>query len=272
MTLLRQGDRGYQVTALQNDLNRHGADLFVDGIFGPATEWSVRKFQRAHGLVIDGIAGPKTRAALQRGSADDKALRQIDLVGAADTLEVELAAVMAVNEVESRGRGFHIGGPRHGEPVILFERHIMRRRLIHHEVNPIPHQQQRPDIVNHRPGGYVGGAREHDRLAAAARIHDQAAIESASWGLFQIMGFHWSALGYASAEVFADAMARGEAAQLEAFVRFIEADRALHRSLRRHDWRDFARRYNGPAFEKNDYDTKLAAAYRRHSQALEVAA
>jgi hypothetical protein len=271
MTLIRYGATGYAVEAIQRDLNRHGFDLDTDGIFGPKTEAAVRRFQREHSLVIDGIVGRKTRRALTQGD-DGTALRQIDLVGAADTLGVELAAVMAVNEVESRGVGLHHGGPRSGEPVILFERHIMRRRLEHHGVSPVDMERSHPHLVNRSPGGYTGGHREHDRLDKARYLHNQAAIESASWGLFQIMGFHWERLGYASAKAWLDAMRHSEARQLEAFVRFIEADRGIHAALKRHDWRDFARRYNGPAFERNDYDTKLAAAYRRHSQALEKAA
>jgi murein DD-endopeptidase MepM/ murein hydrolase activator NlpD len=38
----------------------------VDGLRGPGTIASVRAFQRRHGLVADGIAGPRTRAALGR--------------------------------------------------------------------------------------------------------------------------------------------------------------------------------------------------------------
>ncbi|MDI5893084.1 N-acetylmuramidase family protein [Halomonas rhizosphaerae] len=264
---LRYGTTGPAVERLQHDLRRHGFGLTTDGVFGPATETAVRAFQREQGLVIDGIAGRKTQRALQQGR-DPKALRQADLVGAAETLEVELAAVMAVNEVESRGVGFHLGGPRNAAPVLLFERHIMRRRLEHHGISPAPWEEKRPNLVNRRPGGYQGGPHEHTRLARAGEIHARAAIESASWGLFQIMGFHWQHLGYSSARVWEEAMRASEGRQLEAFVRFIEADHALHAALRRRDWRDFARRYNGPDFERNDYDTRLDAAYRRHARAL----
>lgn len=268
MSLLRHGDTGYRVESLQRELNRAGQSLTVDGWYGDDTEAAVRTVQRQHGLVIDGIAGPKTRTALQRGRPDKRALRQIDLVNAADRLGVELPAIMAVNEIESRGSGFHPTG----EPRILYERHIMRRRLIHHAIDPVPHQQRHPELVNDKPGGYIGGIREHGRLRKAADIDTASAREACSWGLFQIMGYHWQRLGYASPANFIERMHDDETQQLDAFVRFIDADRALQQALARRDWRDFARRYNGPAFEKNDYDTKLAAAYRRHTRDLEHAA
>jgi hypothetical protein len=56
---LRRGDTGPMVQALQ-------AKLGVEGpaTFGPKTEAAVREFQRAHGLVPDGIVGPATWALL----------------------------------------------------------------------------------------------------------------------------------------------------------------------------------------------------------------
>ena len=62
---LRKGDRGENVKTLQSKLKT--LDFLqgtVDGIFGPKTEEAVKKFQKKNNLVVDGIAGAKTLAAL----------------------------------------------------------------------------------------------------------------------------------------------------------------------------------------------------------------
>lgn len=258
---LRYGDTGERVTALQKKLVRAGYPIAIDGWFGDATEQALRAYQRASGLVADGIAGPKTLAAL-RGRPLPKTLSQADIERSAARLGVDIAVVQAVNEVESRGRGFFDTGA----PVILYERHIMHRRLPLHKIDPAPWADAQPDIVHPKPGGYVGGGAEHERLARAEAICRPCALESASWGLFQIMGFHWRGLGYDSVEAFVERMSESEADQLEAFIRFIERDKALHFALQRRRWAAFAERYNGPAYRKNAYDLKLARAFERHYQ------
>ncbi len=57
---LRRGDSGELVQRLQRTLG----GLTIDGNFGSGTEAAVRRFQTAHGLVPDGIVGPKTWATL----------------------------------------------------------------------------------------------------------------------------------------------------------------------------------------------------------------
>lgn len=259
--ILRHGDRGPEVERLQRLLNDGGAGLSVDGIFGLDTEAALRGYQNAHGLVDDGICGAKTWAALT-GAPMPGALSQHDLREAAKTLDVDLPAIMAVNEVESRGEGF-IGRL----PVVLFERHIMLRRLKHHDVT---HATQLaamwPNLVNSDPGGYLGGTHENTRLVAARYLNDTCGAESASYGLFQILGYHAERIGYPSVQIFANCMATNEQCQLEAFVKFVNADAAILNALRKHDWPEFARRYNGPNYDINDYDTRLRAAYRRHAR------
>ncbi|MEV5956872.1 peptidoglycan-binding protein [Streptomyces sp. NPDC051987] len=59
-----QGQKSGCVTELQSLLNHHGADLAVDGDFGPLTASAVRDFQAEKGLSVDGEVGPNTKAAL----------------------------------------------------------------------------------------------------------------------------------------------------------------------------------------------------------------
>lgn len=62
---LTTGSKGESVKWLQYELNEHGANLIIDGVFGKQTKLAVLLFQKDHGLTQDGIAGPKTFAALQ---------------------------------------------------------------------------------------------------------------------------------------------------------------------------------------------------------------
>lgn len=260
---LRRGDTGAEVQTLQYRLDAFNFPVKRDGWFDAATEAAVRDFQRARGLVADGIAGQKTQAALLTGRADPRLLRQADIEDAARILDVAVAAIMAVNEVESRGQGF-----LDAHPVVLFERHVMYRRVGIAGLDAEDLARHYPNLVNPARGGYQGGAQEWFRLTLARQIADVPAIESASWGQYQIMGYHWEALGFDSAGQFVAAMSANEAQQLAAFVRFIENDAALHKALKARKWAEFAKIYNGPAYKENAYDAKLAAAYASHAQAL----
>ncbi|KFK92204.1 MULTISPECIES: N-acetylmuramidase family protein [unclassified Serratia (in: enterobacteria)] len=179
-----------------------------------------------------------------------------DYQRAAALLGVPGAAVQAVAEVESAGAGMLPDG----RPKILFERHVFRRLLLEKgiKVDGLP-----VDLVNSAAGGYSGGAAEHERLARAAKIERECALQSCSWGAFQIMGYHWKLLKYRTLQAFINAMYRGDAAQLEAFVRFINANSVLVKALRMLDWAAFAKSYNGPGYASNNYDKKMAAAFSR---------
>lgn len=69
--LLRLADplmRGADVKHVQQRLNVHGAKpkLGEDGVFGPLTDKAARSFQKSRKLVVDGIVGPQTLAALEK--------------------------------------------------------------------------------------------------------------------------------------------------------------------------------------------------------------
>lgn len=76
-TTLAQGSRGENVRTLQARLSGYGYSVAVDGVFGPQTDAAVRHWQRANGLLPDGIVGPITSATLKaiNGPADPDGLQ-----------------------------------------------------------------------------------------------------------------------------------------------------------------------------------------------------
>ena len=67
--VLQNGMSGSDVKALQQKLIKAGyscGPYGADGDFGDQTEMAVRRFQTQHGLAVDGQAGPKTIAALDK--------------------------------------------------------------------------------------------------------------------------------------------------------------------------------------------------------------
>ena len=64
LLLRRPFMRGEDVRRVQEALKDGGMEIAPDGIFGPATEMAVTRFQAREGLTVDGVVGPATRAAL----------------------------------------------------------------------------------------------------------------------------------------------------------------------------------------------------------------
>ena len=63
-TTLQEGSTGSCVVSLQQRLNQLGANLVVDGDFGPATKNAVIAFQKKQGLYADGVVGKNSWAKL----------------------------------------------------------------------------------------------------------------------------------------------------------------------------------------------------------------
>lgn len=194
-------------------------------------------------------------------------LTLLDYEHAARTLGVDVATIRAVADVESRGSGFMADG----HPKVLFERHVMYRRVKAKFGQRKADQlvQQFPDVINLSSGGYGTESAQPKRMDRAAALIDRdCALESASWGKFQIMGYHWAAMGYPTLQTFINAMYRSEAEHLKAFVQYIlKVDPALLRAIKVKNWAEFARRYNGPGYAANRYDIKMAEAHKKYSAA-----
>lgn len=181
---------------------------------------------------------------------------------AATRAGIEPAALLAVAEVESAGKAFAMVDGR-PEPVIRFEGHYFDRRL-----SPANRALARAaGLASPTAGAVPNPASQAARwalLTRAAAIDFRAAHESVSWGLGQVMGAHWDWLGYASVEAFVAEARSGVEGQAAQMARFIDKA-GLIPALRRRDWAAFARGYNGPAYAKNAYDRKLAAAHAKYA-------
>jgi hypothetical protein len=172
---------------------------------------------------------------------------------AAKLLDAEVAAIQAVAQVETSGNAFD----EEGRPRILFERHYFHR-LTHGR-----HDHLHPDISNALRGGYGKFSAQYGKLEKAYALDPRAALQSASWGRFQIMGKNFQAAGFSSVQTFVLALTRSEANHLQAFANFVKANKAMHEAWKKKDWAVFAKGYNGSSYKENKYDTKLAEAYKQ---------
>lgn len=91
------GKVGWDVSVLQFLLARRGFSPGpVDGAFGPLTERSLRRFQGSAGLVVDGVAGRQTFAALRASTGDVRST--IDFWSARYGVDPRLARALAWQE------------------------------------------------------------------------------------------------------------------------------------------------------------------------------
>lgn len=181
-----------------------------------------------------------------------QALTLDGLTAATRGLSVKPAELWTVLAVETSGCGF-LPDRR---PEVLFERHVFHRLTGGRFTNE--------DISNPVPGGYgPSGSHQYVRLAAAIALDRTAALQSASYGLGQIMGENFAVVGFTNVDTMVAAMSDSEDAQLEAMSAFIKK-LDLAAALQRHDWRVFASRYNGPSYAANQYDVKLASAFQQY--------
>ncbi len=199
--------------------------------------------------------------------ANPPVLSESDYAAAARTLGVDVAAMKAVAQVESSGAGFGADG----SPKIRYELHRFQSKTQKHFHKTHPYLSQ-ASLAAGNP--YHNGTqdREYSMLYNAMLLHYKGdsmtgpAIESASWGKFQVMGENWKNLGWSSALKFASDMYVSEANHLTAFVRFVQ-HKGLTSALKRHQWAAFAAGYNGSSYAVNHYDTNMERAFNRLSKA-----
>jgi hypothetical protein len=182
-------------------------------------------------------------------------MSQAGIDAAAAVCKVDRPVLWAVVAVETLGSGFLTDR----RPNILFERHYFSR------LTGGRYDVEDPDVSQPSQGGYgQGGAHQYDRLEAAIVLDEAAALQSASWGLGQVMGANFKSAGYNTVQDMVAAMVASEDNQLAAMAKFIDKN-GMSALLGSQNWAGFARRYNGPNYASNNYDGLLRHFYQIYS-------
>jgi hypothetical protein len=181
-----------------------------------------------------------------------------DFEAAAKELGVETAAVHAVAFVEAGGR---TGFDAHSRPKILFETHHFRANTkgVYNKTHPA---LTAPFNSKLQQASYK--LDQWTVIREAFELDPEAAVMSASWGMFQVLGSNAKDCGWQTIEQFVTDMFYSEGQHMRAFLGFCRANH-LTKYLDKQQWASFARGYNGPNYAKYAYDTKMANAYARYS-------
>lgn len=196
---------------LVDELQRRDWDTFARAYEG---ENGAGQYSSALARAYATLAPPATSDgyidSLVAGTRDG--LTRANFEEVATLLGCEVEAIQAVVEVESGSAGAFAAN---GKPIILFEPHIFSRRTNRQYDTSHP-------TISYRSWDSTKYPRTQDgrwaQLREAYALNPQEAIASASYGLFQIMGFNHAACGFADPKAFVTDMCRGQAQQLKAFA------------------------------------------------------
>ncbi|MCZ2393050.1 MAG: N-acetylmuramidase family protein [Chitinophagales bacterium] len=170
------------------------------------------------------------------------------------------AMFMAFIEVESGGRGFDA---KTGKLIIQFEPSWFRKKAPY-----APSGKWSLNKVDVQ-------SKEWEAFNDAFRINPNAAMESTSIGLPQIMGFHYKRLGYRTVGDMWDDFKKGEVRQVSALARFILTDKNLHNAIQQKDFHKIASVYNGSGYMqiakkygREPYNISLEKAFKKYLKTI----
>ena len=181
---------------------------------------------------------------------------------AAKELGIEKEVLMAIAKQESKGSSFQAVK----QATILFERHKMYSLLIkkgNTKASVDALSIKHPSIVNKNSGGY-NDMTSYDKLKTAKSIDYDCAVQSCSWGKFQVMGFHYANL-YSSPRELEKAMNMCELQQFKYFVLYLKKTNGMVDALKNKNWEGIATLYNGSKWkEKNpEYANNVKKYYNQ---------
>jgi hypothetical protein len=194
-----------------------------------------------------------------------------DYTLAAVILGCDISIIRAITKIESKGNGFLSSG----EVKILYEP-FQFGRLTQHKWNGAIFSfdgMAYPISLKGKwsvPACRYGSERiQHKKLTFAKSLDNSAALQSCSWGLFQLMGFNYKLCGYQNVFDFVEAMNISEGKQLAAFCNFIVSV-GLKEAFQSKKFKEIAIKFNGKSYHQNtpqiedDYDYKLSEADKQY--------
>ncbi|WP_051590804.1 N-acetylmuramidase family protein, partial [Flavobacterium daejeonense] len=174
------------------------------------------------------------------------------LLNVADENNVLAGNILAVYNVETGGQAF----TSDGTPKVLFERHHFSKLTNH------IYDNSNPNISGPKRVRYGSYSDNLIYLKEAFALNPVAAIKSASFGAFQILGSNYQLAGYSNMDDFYNDMISTNAdTHLEAFIQYV-INRGILDDLQNENWDGFAKGYNGqyynsPGSASKDYDKKM---------------
>lgn len=182
---------------------------------------------------------------------------------AAEKYDVPVSTLMAVVETESDGVAYaNVNGK--SEPLIRWEGHYFDKRLDAGERTIA----RKLGLASPKAGVVKNPSKQQarwDRLyIPGTEIDEEAATESISMGVGQVMGSHDQKLGFDTAVKMFDYVRQGAVEQVDLMMRYVKEFDLLD-ELERGDFTGFARGYNGPNYKKYAYHTKMRAAAKKYA-------
>lgn len=185
-----------------------------------------------------------------------KSINNVEILELAKANAIPYENLKAVILVEGAGKGFD---PVTGKILIQFEPHWYKRKYKDWQKfsaaqslwirNKVGVQSVEWEAFN--------DAFNEDPNSDADAI---AAMEATSIGMMQVMGFHWSLLGFKSVGDMWDYAKQSERNQVELGIRFIKTNKKMYTALQNGDFATFAYYYNGAEYKKFKYDTRMISA------------
>ncbi|MEH0194588.1 N-acetylmuramidase domain-containing protein [Caulobacter sp. CCNWLY153] len=225
----------------------------------------VREIQRAmaargfYAGDIDGDFGPKSRTGFKvyMQTYEPQALNWTDIIATSAEFSVDPHLVAAFHEVESSGAGFDRGRLKIRRESHYFKRLSDGKFDKSHPQYSHPYEQR---AHYPQPADQAG---RWEQLMDMIKLDAEAALQSFSWGAFQVMGANFKFLEHGSAWSMIRWLNENEINQLRGFFRFCKAKGVLD-DLQAGRILEVTKVYNGEA-NAEEYARKITNSRNRRA-------